>query len=273
MNPPDLKPFLEEDVGTGDVTCETFLPKNRIADAVITCEQDACISGLEEAAGIFALLGITAESLCKDGDFIAAGTIVMKVHGEMRSLMTAERTALNFLMRMSGISDATYRLVSKMNAVSPETRIAATRKTTPGFRYFEKKAVALGGGWTHRMGLYDMVMVKDNHIAAAGGIKEIAKKMKNVPDRIKTEIEVLNYDEGIEAAEAGADIIMADHFSPAETKRLKEGVKRLNPDILIEASGNITSENVLDYAGCADIVSLGELTHSVKAVHFSMDIV
>lgn len=272
MNAPDLRPFLEEDLGAGDLTCRIFLPE-KDADAVITCEKDACISGIEEAVGIFSLLGIDVEPLFEDGDCVEAGTVVIRAHGDMRALMSAERTALNFLMRMSGITDMTHRLVTAMDAVSPGTRIAATRKTTPGFRYFEKKAVALGGGWPHRMGLYDMVMVKDNHIAAAGGMVEIAKKMADVPPGVKVEIEVLDRDEGIAAAKAGADIVMADHFPPEEVKRLREDLRKINPDILVEASGNITSETALSFAGCADIVSLGELTHSVKAVHFSMDII
>lgn len=272
MNAPDLRPFLEEDLGDGDVTCRIFLPK-KDAKAIITCEQDACIAGIEEAAGIFALLGVRTEAVCRDGDTVEAGTVVMRAEGDMGALMSAERTALNFLMRMSGISDETHRLATAMDSLSSGTRIAATRKTTPGFRYFEKKAVAIGGGWTHRWGLYDMVMVKDNHIAAAGGIDAIAERMKDVPPGIKVEIEVLDHDEGVAAAKAGADIVMADHFPPEEVRRLRDDLRRINPDILVEASGNITAETALDFAGCADIVSLGELTHSVRAVHFSMDIV
>ncbi|MCQ2085759.1 MAG: nicotinate-nucleotide diphosphorylase (carboxylating), partial [archaeon] len=149
---------------------------------------------------------------------------------------------------------------------------AATRKTTPGFRYFEKKAVALGGGWTHRFGLYDMAMVKDNHIAAAGGIENIAELMKNVPDGLKVEIEVLDIEQGIKAAKAGADIVMGDHFSPEDVKKMRDLLREINPDSLVEASGNITSETAIRFANCADIVSLGELTHSVKSTHFSMDI-
>ena len=271
MRAPDLRPYLEEDVGTGDVTSDVFLP-DLDAEAVITCEQDSCVAGIEEAEGIFALVGAEAEALVKDGDFVKAGTVVIRVTGKMKALMTAERTALNFLMRMSGIAELTRSLCQKVNAVSPDTRVAATRKTTPGFRYFEKKAVALGGGWTHRWGLDDMAMVKDNHIAAAGGMDAIAARMKDVPPGIKVEIEVLDMEEGIQAAKAGADIVMADHFSPADTKRLRNELRKINPDILVEASGNITSETVVNYAGCADIVSLGELTHSPRATHFSMDV-
>lgn len=271
MRAPDLRPFLEEDVGSGDVTADIFLP-DRPGKAVITCEADSVVAGMDEAVTVFAIGDVKTKEYVKDGDFVKAGTVVLEAEGSLKSLMTCERVALNFLMRMSGIADLTYRISQEVHAADSNLKIAATRKTTPGFRYFEKKAVALGGGWTHRFGLYDMVMVKDNHIAAAGGIDEITKLMKNVPEGLKVEIEVLDFDEGIKAAEAGADIVMADHFSPEDTKKLRDAVKKINPGILVEASGNITSRSAAAYAGCADIVSLGELTHSPKATHFSMDI-
>lgn len=271
MRAPDLRPFLEEDVGSGDVTADIFLP-DRDGKAIITCEEDTVVAGLDEAITIFAIGEIKTKQFVKDGDFVKAGTVVLEAAGSLKSLMTCERVALNFLMRMSGIANLTHSISSRVHEVDPDLKIAATRKTTPGFRYFEKKAVALGGGWTHRFGLYDMAMVKDNHIAAAGGIDRIAELMRNVPESLKVEIEVLDFEEGIKAAKCGADIIMADHFSPEDTKKLRLAVKEINPDILIEASGNITSQTAIKYAGCADIVSLGELTHSPKATHFSMDI-
>ena len=175
-------------------------------------------------------------------------------------------------MRMSGIAEMTRSISERIHALDPDLRVAGSRKTTPGFRYFEKKAIALGGGWPHRMGLYDMVMVKDNHIAAAGGMDAIAAKIKDVPEGVPVEIEVLDHDEGIKAAKCGADIVMGDHFSPEEIKRLREDLRKINPDMLVEASGNITPETAIEYAGCADIVSLGALTHSVKSTHFSMDV-
>ncbi len=270
MKTPDLRPFLEEDVGSGDVTADIFLPEGN-GKAIITCESDSVVAGLDEAITVFAIGDVKAKPLVSDGDFVKAGTVVLEAYGSIKSLMTCERTALNFLMRMSGIANLTHSIVCEVRKKDPELRVAATRKTTPGFRYFEKKAVALGGGWTHRFGLYDMAMVKDNHIAAAGGIDEIAKLMKNVPEGLKVEIEVLDFDEGIKAAKCGADIVMADHFSPEDTKKLRDAIKEINPDILVEASGNITPETVIDYAGCADIVSLGALTHSPKSTHFSMD--
>jgi len=269
---PDLRPFLEEDVGAGDITASVFLPETD-GRAVIICESRSSVAGLEEAAGIFSLVGVHAHQYVQDGDVLDAGTTVMEINGPLRGLMTAERTALNFLMRMSGIADLTRRTVESIKGCSPPAFIAATRKTTPGFRFFEKKAVSLGGGITHRNGLYDMVMVKDNHLRACGGIENAVHLFKNVPEGIKIEVEVENMDQGIVAAKGGADVIMADHMSPADTKKMRDVLKKIRPNVLIEASGNITHDTAVRFAGCADIISLGELTHSVRATHFSMDIV
>ena len=268
---PDLRPFLEEDVGAGDITTQVFVP-DIVGTATIICEQDAVIAGLEEAQRIFELLGVDTRPLCIDGDRVVAGTIIMLISGPLKGIMTGERVALNFLMRMSGISTATNNIVRIVRLKDPCLKVAATRKTTPGFRFFEKKAVTLGGGWPHRYCLDDMVLIKDNHIVACGGIREAMDRAGSVPDGIKIEIEVQTIWDGITAAECGADIILADHMSPTKTKELRDAVKQISPKTEIEASGNITPDMVPDYAGCADIVSLGSLTHSVKAMHFSLDI-
>ena len=267
----DLRGFLEEDVGSGDITAEIFLD-DRVGKGTILCEEKAVVAGLEEATEIFRLLGVTAHSHVSDGDRVVKGTKVMTLEGSVKGMLTGERTALNFIMRMSGISTMTSDLTAIIRTKDPDAKIAGTRKTTPGFRIFEKKAIALGGGWPHRNGLYDMVMIKDNHIAAMGGVSEVLGKMDSVPEGMKIDIEVTSVEDGVIAATHGADIIMADHMSPADTKLLKEKVKTINPDILIEVSGNITADNIAEYAGCADIISIGALTHSVKAIHFSMDL-
>lgn len=267
----DLKRFLDEDVGSGDITTRTFVP-DVVGKASIICEEDAVVSGLAEAYEIFRSLGVESELFFFDGDRVLPGTIVMELNGPLRGILTGERTSLNFLMRMSGITTATASLVSRMHKLDPNLRIAGTRKTTPGFREFEKKAIEVGGGWQHRSGLYDMVMVKDNHIAACGGFQNMLDSMKDVPEGIRVEIEVTTIEEGLKAAENGADIIMADHMTPSDTKKLRTAAKQINENILIEASGNITEDNFLDYAGCADIISLGSLTHSSKAIHFSLDV-
>ncbi|MDR1955127.1 MAG: carboxylating nicotinate-nucleotide diphosphorylase [Candidatus Methanoplasma sp.] len=271
MSEMDLRRFLEEDVGSGDLTTNIFVP-GISGRACIVCEEDAVVAGLEEAAEIFSMLGVASRQLVADGEKVPKDTIVMMLEGPLRGILTAERTALNFLMRMSGIATETNSVVTIMSKKDPQLRIAGTRKTTPGFRSFEKKAVALGGGWPHRNGLYDMVLVKDNHIVACGGIDNALELFGEIPDGIRTEIEVSNIKEGLLAAKRGADIIMADHMSPSDTKKLRKKARSVNENVLIEASGNITKENVIDYANCADIVSLGSLTHSPMAVHFSLDV-
>ncbi len=267
----DLKRFLDEDVGKGDITTEIFIPDN-YGTASILCEEDSVVAGLEEAQGIFKLLNVESKLLTGDGCRVRKGMIVMTLSGPLKGILTGERTALNFLMRMSGIATATASIIEVVRTQDDNIKIAGTRKTTPGFREFEKKAIALGGGWPHRNGLYDMIMIKDNHILACGGIENAMKKAKNAPQGIMIDVEVSNIDDGMIAAKYGADIIMADHMTPADTKMLRDVAKKINPEVLIEASGNITKDNVLDFTNCADMISLGALTHSVKAVHFSLDI-
>jgi len=267
----DLRPYLEEDVGCGDLTTDALI-SNVSGKAAIICEEDAVVAGLEEAAEIFRLLGVSSKLLAADGRSVKKGTEVMIIEGPLSGILTGERTALNFLMKMSGIATETRSIVNMIGKRDKHVKIAGTRKTTPGFRTFEKKAIALGGGWPHRSGLYDMILIKDNHIAACGGVAEAMERVRKVPKNIKVEIEVSNIDDALVAAKMGADIIMADHMSPSETKELADAVKRIDKRIQIEASGNITSENVMDYAGCADIISLGSITHSSRAVHFSLDI-
>ena len=267
----DLRPFLEEDVGPGDITTETFAPDVQGRAGVI-CEEDAVVAGIEEASETFRLLGVSSERLAADGDRVPKGMKIMVLEGPLRGILTGERVALNFLMRMSGIATETDSIIRIVREKDPDLMIAGTRKTTPGFRAFEKKAIALGGGWPHRNGLYDMVMIKDNHILACGGIGNAMDRVHSLPEGMRVEIEVANIEDGVLAAMKGADIIMADHMSPSDTKELREKARAVNEKVLIEASGNITKKNVADFAGCADIVSLGSITHSPKAVHFSLDV-
>ena len=271
MSEMDLRPFLDEDVGPGDITTETFVP-DIAGKAVIICEEDAVVAGLEEASEIFRLLGVRSELFAADGERVSKDTKVMALEGPLRGILTGERVALNFLMRMSGIATGTDSVVQTIREKDPDMRIAGTRKTTPGFRAFEKKAIAIGGGFPHRNGLYDMILIKDNHLLACGGVGNAMERIRSVPDGMKVEIEVETIEDGILAAEKGADIIMADHMSPSDTKELRERARAINRNILIEASGNITGKNITNFAGCADIVSLGSLTHSSRAVHFSLDV-
>lgn len=267
----DMRKFLEEDIGSGDITTDLLIP-DVSGTASITCEEEATLAGLDEAKEVFEIMGAECQLICRDGDRVTKDTVIMSVSGPLRSIITGERLALNLLMRMSGIATMTARITSIIRTKDSKMMVAATRKTTPGFRYYEKKAVSLGGGWPHRTGLYDMVMIKDNHIVACGGIEQALSKLKGLPPDMKVDVEVTSIEQGIIAARNGVDIIMADHMSPENTRTLFKMVKEISPSTMIEVSGNMTEDNVLAYANCADIVSMGSITHSVKAVHFSLDI-
>jgi len=230
------------------------------------------LAGVNEASEIFKELGAKAVVRKKDGSRVKKGDVVLEVRGTARALLAGERLALNIIMRMSGIATLTDSLVRKCRKVNPEVKVAATRKTTPGFRQFEKKAVALGGGWPHRMGLYDAVLIKNNHIKIAGGVKEALARVRKRDRGRKIEIEVENPEQAHIALENGADIIMLDNFRPAEAMKLAMELKKKRPSVLIELSGGIRPDNIGKYAPAADIISLGWLTHSVKSIDFSMKI-
>lgn len=262
-----IREFLEEDIGNGDITTALTVP-DIDGRAVITMEEGGIVAGLEEATEVFAIMGCDSDSLFKDGDRVEAGSRVMSVCGPLKSLITAERTALNFIMRMSGIATATSDAI----AIGGGMIIAATRKTTPGFSAYEKKAVRIGGGDPHRLRLDSMILIKDNHIKACGSVRAAMEKMSKAPFSYKVEVEVSNVDDAITATEMGADIIMADNTDPEQTRHIRDAVKSINDKVLIEASGCITVDTLKDYVGIADIVSMGCLTHSAKALQFSMDI-
>ena len=264
-----LKRFLEEDIGSGDITTELFVPDIQ-GNAEIICEEDAVVAGLEEAVQIFELLDAKMELSVKDGSKVKKGTKIAKISGPVKGILTAERTALNIIMKMSGIATATRNILDDCRTINENIVIAGTRKTTPGFRKFEKKAIVLGGGHPHRFGLYDMILIKDNHIQAAGGVAKTMDIAKNSHGRV--EIEVENIDDATIAAENGADIIMIDNSSLKETKAMYDKIKSINSGILVEISGGITEKTVKNYVLCADIISIGALTHSVRAVHFSLDL-
>ena len=266
----DIDRFLEEDIGSGDITTLMFVPDTG-ATANIVCEDHAVMAGLEEAEITFSKFGIVARRLVDDGSVVTPGTRVMELAGPARGITTAERTALNIMMRMSGIATMVHEATEKCRPFSDTVKIAGTRKTTPGFRKFEKKAIALGGGDPHRFGLYDLVLIKDNHIAAAGGIENVMEMTLNLEYNMKVEVEVENAHDAEVAAKCGADIIMLDNRSPEKAKELYDLIKSIDPDIMVEVSGRVTLDNVVDYAQCADRISMGCITHSVKAVHFSLN--
>ena len=262
--------FLEEDIGRGDITTDLLVP-DKDGKADIVCESDAIAAGIEEAVTIFGRYGIKCELYAADGDRVRKGCAVMSISGPLKSIITAERTVLNIMMRMSGIATAANDVLLKCKQVNKHIRISGTRKTTPGFRMFEKKAIALGGGDPHRYGLDDMILVKDNHIKAAGGMKNVIELLKKAPFTKKAEIEVENTDDAVTAARGGADIILIDNADPVKAKEIADAVRKVN-DIQIEVSGNITIDNAAEYAEFADIISMGSLTHSVRSVHFSLNV-
>lgn len=264
--------FLREDVRSGDITSELVVPSDEKARAKIVCKERCVVAGVSDAVEVFKELGAKVTANIQDGVHAEPGTVVLEVEGRARDLLAGERLALNLIMRMSGIATLTDLLVHRCRRVNPKVRIAATRKTTPGFREFEKRAVRIGGGDPHRYGLDDAILIKDNHITLAGGVVEALNRAKLGSFTKKIEIEVQTPQDAVLAAEHGADIVMLDNFPPDVVKKTAAELRKLKPGILIEVSGGIRPENVEDYAAAADIISLGALTHSYRSIDFSMDI-
>jgi nicotinate-nucleotide pyrophosphorylase (carboxylating) len=271
-----IREFLREDIGFGDITSESLIDAGLEGVALIICREDAVVAGLEETSILFSLLGCRAKQLVPDGEVVKKDSVLMEIRGHVRSILLGERTALNLLMRMSGIATATRTAVEKAESKNPEIRVAATRKTVPGLRLFDKKAVALGGGDTHRLRLDDCVLVKNNHISIVGSVSEaVSKAREKVSFSKKVEVEVDSMKQAIDAAEAGADIVMLDNFSPDRILKTIERLEEmgLRKDLLIESSGGITLENIEEYAAAGvDIISLGSLTHSVRAINMNLRI-
>jgi len=271
-----IRKFLEEDVGQGDITTALAVSSGTIVEAEVVAKEAGVIAGIEEALTFLESLKLQAEALVTDGARIEEKTTIMKIVGDARTLLSTERTLLNLLTRMSGIATATNRLIKKVRGAGYKTRIACTRKVAPGLLYFDKRAVMLGGGDTHRLHMDDLVLIKDNHLAIIGNVADAVKKVRNVVSfSKKIEVEVTDVKEALVAAKAGADIVMFDNFSPQQVKEAVALLERegLRNKILIEASGRITEQNILEYAATgADVLSLGELTDSVKALDMSLEV-
>jgi len=264
--------YLREDIGSGDITSDMLLPSDENALGRITAKEACVLAGCDEASEVFAELGGEVVSRSRDGAVLRAGDPVLEVAGPAKALLAGERLALNFLMRMSGIATITHELVVRCREVNPNIRVAATRKTTPGFREFEKKAVVMGGGDPHRFGLDDAVLIKNNHIRLVGGVSEALRRAGSSSFTKKIEIEVERREDAFLAAESGADIIMLDNFSPEDARKLYAELKGRFPGVFVEVSGGIRPDNIQEYADAADIISLGWLTHSVRSIDFSMAI-
>jgi nicotinate-nucleotide pyrophosphorylase (carboxylating) len=270
-----LKALLEEDIGLGDVTAAAIIPKNLAVDAEVVAKEEGVVAGIEEVSILTEYFGLKAVAKVVDGQTMEKKMVLIQISGNARTILAIERTLLNLLSRMSGIATETRALTKKIEESDLKTRIAATRKSAPGLLYFDKKAVAIGGGDPHRLHLDDMILIKDNHLAIVGGIHEAVKKAKaNASFSKKIEVEVTNAEDALRAAKAGADIILFDNFSPKQAKEAAAKLRKAGFDrVLLEVSGGITSENLLDYAAAnVDIISMGALTHSVKALDISLEI-
>jgi nicotinate-nucleotide pyrophosphorylase (carboxylating) len=272
-----LKQILAEDIGQGDVTTAAVVPSGVTAEADVIAKEAGVAAGIEETVILAESLGLKVKTEVEDGEEIRNKQVIMKISGDARTILSAERTILNFLARMSGIATTTRKLTEKLKRAKAKAKIAATRKTAPGLLYFDKKAVLIGGGDPHRLHLDDMILVKDNHIAVAGSVENALKMARHGASfSKKVEVEVSRATDALKAAEAGADIIMLDNFSPQQVKETIELLKKAGffGKILLEASGGITEKNLLEYAATqVDVISLGELTHSVKALDISLEIV
>jgi len=269
-----VREALSEDLGFYDLTSELVVPDGLEAVAEIIAKEEGVLAGVREAKLAFELLGAEVLEAREEGSRVKPGEVVMRIRGPARALLAAERTALNFLMRMSGIATATARMLEEARRANPGVRIAATRKTAPGLRALDKRAVEIGGGDTHRLRLDDCVLIKNNHIALVGSVGEAVRRAREaVSFTKKVEVEVRRPEEALEAARAGADIIMLDNMTVEE---VREALRRLEEEglrsqVLVEVSGRIGLEEVADYVRTGvDIISSGFLTHSARALDFSM---
>lgn len=268
---PLISAGLEEDVKNGDITTNLLIPSESRKTAILIAKANGIIAGLPVAEAVYKKIDPEIEfspEVC-DGEKVVSGQLICTITGSFRALLTGERLALNFLQRMSGIATETARYAEAVKEY--KTLILDTRKTVPGLRLLDKYAVKTGGGTNHRIGLYDMVMIKDNHISVAGSITNAVKAIRpNIPAEIKIEVETTNLDEVIEAINAGADIIMLDNM---DTNTMKKAVELIKGRAKVEASGNMTLDRVREVAATGvDFISIGALTHSVTALDISQKI-
>ena len=272
-----LRSFLREDLGYGDITTDSLVNPETQGTATVLCNEPAVISGLWEGQALLEIAGCKGSPVVEEGKRVTAGAEIINASGPAGSLLKVERTLLNILSHMSGVTTATSELVEVARREGAgKIRIACTRKTLPGLRYFEKRAVAVGGGDTHRLRLDDAVLIKDNHLAIGGTITECIKKTRaRVSFTKKIEVEVVDPDQALEAAKAGADIILLDNM---RTDQIEEAVNLLRKEnlrerIILEASGGIRKDNLVAYLRTdVDVVSLGAITHSAKSIDMSMNI-
>ena len=269
-----LKEFLLEDIGRADLSAEGVFRGERVK-ALIVAKEDGVLAGLPFAMRVFKLLGgdLEIKPLQREGTKFSKGTPIVELYGNAKTILMGERVALNILQRLSGIATKTRRMVEKIKDLP--VRLLDTRKTSPGFRLFEKYAVKVGGGENHRFALYDMVMIKDNHIRVAGSITEAVKRVKEIiPPVYKIEVEVENFDQLEEVLTLPIDVVMLDNFSLEEAKKAIKEIRRRRHDLEIEISGGINEENIRDYALLKpDYISSGSIIHSARWLDLSLKVV
>ncbi|WP_243030474.1 carboxylating nicotinate-nucleotide diphosphorylase [Thermus altitudinis] len=267
-----LRAWLLEDLGHGDLTSALTVPEDLRGQATILAKEEGVVAGLPVAREVFALVDarIAFTPLVEEGARVRPGQEVARLEGPLRGILAGERLALNLLQRLSGIATLTRTYVEALRGT--RTQVLDTRKTTPGLRALEKYAVRVGGGRNHRFGLFDGILIKENHIRAAGGVGEAVRRARaQAPHYLRVEVEVTNLAELEEALEAGADLILLDNFSP---EAIREAVRRVGGRVPVEASGNMTPERARKAAEAGvDYVSVGALTHSAKALDLSLLVV
>ena len=272
----DLAKMVYEDIGFEDITTRALIPPGLKVRGHIISKEEGISAGVELAVAIFTEFEVETEVMVADGEKIKQGQIIMEISGDPRSILSVERTVLNLMMRMSGIATLTDNIIKMVRSVNPDVIVAGTRKTTPGLQFFEKNAIRSGGGDTHRYRLDDSVLIKDNHMALVGGVAEaVSLARKYVSFTKKIEIEVENLEEALQAAKAGADIVMLDNMDPEDVTTVLEALddENLRDTVIIEVSGGINSDNIVQFAKTGvDVISTGYITHSARSLDLSLEL-
>ncbi len=269
-----LRLFLDEDIRSGDLTTDALIPSDARGTGTIYAKSETIIAGIPEIAALAEMMGLEYEAIVEDGEWVKHGDDIIRLSGSAKTLLQIERVCLNIIQRMSGIATKAFHMVQAVKRENPDVRVAATRKTTPGFRYFEKRAVSIGGADTHRYALDDMVLIKNNHIAVIGSAGEavrVAKSRISFSKKVSCETRCL--EETIDAIEAGADIILLDNMSAQQVAEVNRVLleKGLRERVILETSGGIDEQNIGEYAKSGvDVISSGALTHSYDSADLSM---
>jgi len=271
-----IRELIKEDIGFEDITTNALISDGMEAEAEIISRDDGIIAGVGIAKLTCDDFNLEFKAYKIDGDMVAEDEIVLSMKGDARHILLIERTLLNLMMRMSGVATLTYEMVEKARRYNPNIIIAGTRKTTPGLQWWEKQAIRIGGGDTHRFRLDDCAMIKDNHISLIGDLEEAIKKVKSyISFTKKIEVEVESVEDAILAASCGVDIILLDNMEPAIIEDVIDALKKenLRDNVILEASGGINPDNICDYAATGvDVISMGFITHSTPVLDLSLEI-